>query len=189
MSRTLSLGLLFALLCAAATSCISPPDFSDTPRIKFENLDIVRLPNPPGFQTEYSDTIRIYFEDGNGDLGLSTTDTMPPYDRTVDPVTKEVNENYYNYFVQTQIKNPSTGDWEDYVATGLPAGVYNSRYPRLAPESDKEAPLKGTLKFNTSVTVGPVFPPGSEIRYRVSIKDRALNRSNEIFTSSHVIER
>ena len=44
--RTLRFGLLFALLCAAAASCISPPDYPDTPRIKFS------VEGGPGFVNE-----------------------------------------------------------------------------------------------------------------------------------------
>ncbi|WP_375437270.1 hypothetical protein [uncultured Hymenobacter sp.] len=189
MSRTLHLGLLFALLCAAVSSCISPPDYSDTPRIKFEKLEVVRLPGAPGEQPIDSDTITISFEDGNGDLGLSTTDTMEPYN-DVSVNGKQTNPNFYNYYIQFQRKNKATNQFEDFVDPGstLGLGQYNGRFPRLGPESGQDAPLKGNLRYNFSLSLGTPFLPGDEVRFRVSIRDRALNLSNEVFTNSIIIK-
>ncbi|UOQ67768.1 hypothetical protein [Hymenobacter volaticus] len=189
MSRTLHLGLLFALLCAAISSCISPPDYSDTPRIKFKKLDVVRLPSAPGEQPFDSDTITISFEDGDGDLGLNPEDNMAPYnDASVNG--KQTNPNYFNYYIQAQLKNPSTNQFEDYIIPGSngEVGQYNGRFPRLTTESTKEGPLKGNLRYNLGLYLESPFKAGDEIRFRISIRDRALNLSNEIFTDSYVVK-
>lgn len=183
MFRTLHLGLLFALLCAAASSCISPPDYSDTPRIKFKKLDIVRLSSA----LVDSDTITISFEDGDGDLGLNPADNMAPYnDLSVNG--KQTNPNYYNYYIQPQIKT-ANNQFEDFIIPGSNGeiGQYNGRFPRLTDPSSKEGPLKGTLRYNIGLPLD-VYQPGMEFRFRVSIRDRALNLSNEVFTESFVIK-
>lgn len=185
MFRTLHLGLLFAMLCAAASSCISPPDYSDTPRIKAKTTSVVRLASEMGQLPIDSVTVTISFEDGDGDLGLSTTDTMAPYnDATVNGV--QTNPNYFNYYVQPQTK---VGDqWKDFVQNqSIGIGEYNGRFPRLGPESGKEAPLKGDLRRNLSLQYGTI-EAGTEVRFRVSIRDRALNLSNEVFTEPIIIK-
>jgi hypothetical protein len=189
MSRTLRFSLLFALLCTAAASCISPPDYSDTPRIKFKKLEAVRITSPTGIFD--SDTITVSFEDGNGDLGLSSEDTMEPYNEVIDPLTKRnTNLNYFNYYIQPQVKRPGDQQFVDFVNApplGF-VGEYNSRYPRLGPDSDKEAPLKGDLRFNIKLFLGSPFNTGDQVRFKVSIKDRALNQSNEIITDSYTVQ-
>ncbi|MDF7810977.1 hypothetical protein [Hymenobacter sp. YC55] len=189
MSRTLHLGLLFALLCAAVSSCISPPDYPDAPRIKFKELEVVRLPrSDPREQAIDSDTITISFEDGDGDLGLNPTDNMAPYN-DVSVNGKQTNPNYFNYYIQAQLKNRN-GQFVDYILDGSngEVGQYNGRFPRLTTEATKEGPLKGNLRYNLGLSLGTPFNPGDEIRFRISIRDRALNLSNEIFTESYVVK-
>lgn len=187
MSRTLRLGLLFALICTAVASCISPPDFPDTPSIKFKELEVVRLPPAfPGDAPADSDTITISFEDGDGDLGLSPEDLDPPYNSVPGPGGTQLNPNYFNYYIQPQIKDPVTGEFVDF--SNSFAGEYNARFPRLGPESGKEAPLKGDLRLAQRWTLNAPFKAGDEIRFKVSIRDRALNLSNEVLTSSYVVK-
>lgn len=195
MFRTLRFSLLFALVCAAVASCISPPDYSDTPSIKFKQLDVLRVSDRFGIYD--SVTVVISFEDGNGDLGLSSEDTMAPYnevfevvDPTTTPVTKRnTNLNYFNYYIQPQVKYRGSPDFVDYVNSSGFAGEFYSRFPRLdPPNADKEAPLKGDLRFNIQLFLQSPFFPGDEVRFKLSIKDRALNQSNEIITSSYIVQ-
>ncbi len=116
---------------------------------------------------------------------------MAPYNEVVDPVTRRnTNINYFNYYIQPQIKDPVTKEFVDFVnPMGGFLGEYNSRFPRLGPESGKEAPLKGDLRFVLQLTLNAPFEPGQEIRFKISIRDRALNLSNEVITSSYVVKR
>ena len=57
-----------ALLLSAG--CESVEDFPDEPQITFKSLDI-EGPN--------SATLKINFTDGDGDIGLSEADTLPPF--------------------------------------------------------------------------------------------------------------
>lgn len=66
------LGLFFLFI--ADFSCISPPeDFPSVPRISFESIEFVSLPGPDSL------IIDIKFQDAEGDLGLSSSDILPPF--------------------------------------------------------------------------------------------------------------
>lgn len=69
--------VVFSFLCIVLGSCFDRPEFPDTPYIEFEKIEFV--PSPTG-----NDSLVIYFhfQDGNGDLGLSSNNPRhiePPY--------------------------------------------------------------------------------------------------------------
>lgn len=75
-----SLALLLSSLLFSA--CPSVPEFPIAPSINFEEVKYFQeetIINPD--VSTFTDVIEltIYFEDGNGDLGLSTLDLEPPY--------------------------------------------------------------------------------------------------------------
>lgn len=74
MKRILSLLTLFSLMLIV--SCFNPPEYSNTPSIKFES---VRTKVVPGDLTPDSLFVTVSFQDGNGDLGVSGNENSPPY--------------------------------------------------------------------------------------------------------------
>lgn len=58
---------------ALLSSCYSAPEFDDTPSIAFEDLKF--------YDTSSQDSLvlTISFEDGDGNLGLRASETLPPY--------------------------------------------------------------------------------------------------------------
>lgn len=68
------------LLAFIFMGCPEPPEFENTPRIKFENLEFSTRQNEdqPNIAEDVL-TLTIYFEDGDGDLGLSDRDQEPAY--------------------------------------------------------------------------------------------------------------
>ena len=54
-------------------SCYPEPDISDVPHIEFRELKFI-----PGSSFD-SLVLSFYFEDGNGDVGLFSTETLPPF--------------------------------------------------------------------------------------------------------------
>ncbi|UOR03518.1 hypothetical protein MUN82_11225 [Hymenobacter aerilatus] len=169
-TRTLALGASFLLIGAGVSSCLTPPDYPDTPSIEFKSITATRAEQNG---TPY-DAVRvtISFRDGDGDLGLNNGETSPPYSETNSDGTK--NKFYNNYFFQPQILRGDT-----YVDYNL-AFPYDSRFPRITSDDRKE-PKRGTLNFDLQV-FDSTFPTGSKIRFKVSIADRALNMSNEVVT-------
>lgn len=183
--RTLRLAAWAAGLSWAAASCISPPDYPDTPSIEFKEMKVQRVDSTTGVFDRV--IITVSFKDGDGDLGLSPTDTLAPYNEFTDRATRTRNLDHFNYFIQPQIKQGNR--FVDFVnpPPGF-RGEYNSRFPRLEPNADKEAPLRGDLNFKQTFYLGAEFQPGDEVRFVISIKDRALNQSNTVTTSSFVVQ-
>lgn len=177
--RTLGFGALLASLALAVPGCISPPDYSDTPEIEFRNVSMVRVQNRFGLYD--SVTVVIGYRDGDGDLGLGQDDMDPPFNPTLPD--KSVNPTYNNYFCQLQIRQ-SNGSFLDFDPPGLNYN-FNGRYPVLTPSSqgDRKAPLRGDINYGFPFSRNPFTPPGTVVRFKISILDRALNRSNEVFTS------
>ncbi|MFT4833365.1 MAG: hypothetical protein ACI83W_000574 [Marinoscillum sp.] len=62
------------LITLVVTGCITPPEFSDTPKISFNDLKF-----HDSSQGADSLVLRFDFEDGDGDIGLEATETYRPY--------------------------------------------------------------------------------------------------------------
>ncbi|MDU0371550.1 hypothetical protein ACFPAF_14180 [Hymenobacter endophyticus] len=187
--RTLRLVCLLAVSGLAIGSCINPPDYPNTPEIEFKSISKQRLDNRFGLYDTV--TININYKDGDGDLGLRQADTLPPFNyyRRQAGKTPKINFDAYNYLCKLQIEK--NGVFKDYINPNDSIGL-NGRYPRLTPEEqgDRAAPLKGSISYGLVVFKGspPEIQTGTVIRYRISIRDRALRTSNEIFTDPVRIE-
>jgi len=168
--RTLALGVSFLLAGATVSSCLTAPDYPDTPSIEFKSITATRAEQDG---TPY-DAVRvtISFRDGDGDLGLDNGETNPPYGETNSDGTKNKFNN--NYFFQPQVLQGDT-----YVDYNL-AFPYDSRFPRISSDDRKE-PKRGNLSFDLQI-FDTTFPTGSKVRFKVSIADRSLNLSNEVIT-------
>lgn len=191
MLRTLRFGLLFAFSGMVAASCINPPDFPDTPSIEFKSLQVQRLPSAPGLQPIDSITVTIEFKDGDGDLGLNSEEySNPPYNRLNSDNT--INLNHWNYFFKIFVKDRNNQFVQrTTLINGSPLDPtqYYGQFPHLEPNADKKAPLKGELYFGQTFGLGDVFVPGEEVRFEITIKDRALNTSNTVTTNSFTVVR
>lgn len=69
-------GLLLFGISMGVTACFNPPEFPITPEIDFEGI-YFREARAVGERDSL--VLTISFRDGNGDLGLSSTDIEPPY--------------------------------------------------------------------------------------------------------------
>ncbi|OUJ72594.1 hypothetical protein [Hymenobacter crusticola] len=170
-SRMLGLAMLMLFVSLAVSSCITAPDYPDTPEISFKGITQQYFKTDDG---EFDSVkVTITFRDGDGDLGLKNEDTNPPYqEKNLDGTP---NRFYNNYFLQPQIRQ-SDGSYQN-----LNVGYgYYQRYPYLN-TSGRSEPLKGDLTFSYKFFAG-TFPKGSNIRFQVSIVDRALHESNTVVT-------
>ncbi|GAA5029284.1 hypothetical protein GCM10011506_17440 [Marivirga lumbricoides] len=68
------------LLAFILTGCPEPPEFDNTPRIAFESLQFETRTDPdqPNI-TEDVLSLKLYFEDGDGDLGLRSDEIFDQY--------------------------------------------------------------------------------------------------------------
>ncbi|MDO7884169.1 hypothetical protein [Hymenobacter cheonanensis] len=177
------------LLAGGLSSCLKAPEYSTTPSISFNQIQRRRY-TPTNVKEQVLDTIsiKINYQDGDGDLGLTA-------DEVAAQPTKYSGRFAKNYFIEPFVKNKATGKYEALTTVGVPfpnvynAGQYNGLYLHPTASTDtKAAPIKGTLTYTLiPFGLGDIFVPGQTVRFQVSIADRALNVSNTIMTDSVVI--
>jgi hypothetical protein len=172
MSRIYFIFVLVVFL----TGCLAKPNYPIIPVIEHVSTQNFKTSNA----RIDSLAITIKFKDGDGDLGLSATDTFPPYQRLL--ANGESNPDYYNFIVKIERK---TGGKFAELPLDFPL---SGRYPSLNPEN-KNSALEGTLTYYFNVPFGGSISPVKQfdtLRFVVSIKDKALHKSNEI-TGNEVI--
>ncbi len=168
---------IFVLLCFVFFQrCYEKPSFSFVPEISPGSLSKVTIADGLSGTSEDIITVGINFRDGDGDLGLDPSD--PPVDEFDE--NGDRNPLYNNYFVDILIQ-----EGEDFVPIVFPDEnvVFDGRFRRLLAE-DKRNPIEGELRREIRFFNGPNpnvgIPPNSLIKFRIKIRDRALNLSNEI---------
>jgi len=115
--------------------------------------------------------LAVNFQDGDGDIGLSGGDTLPPYNKEGD---------YYYNFVITYFEKQQ-GVWKE-VELDPP---FSARIPLLNPEYPGKA-IKGVIWDTIPLNPSPVY---DTIRLEVFIYDRALHKSNVISTPDIILRR
>jgi len=164
---------LLIILIAVSGSCRKVEKFPPVPKIEYQ--DFTRIYNPD-LDIYDRGVLHFTFEDGDGDIGLNSGDTFPPYNSD--------SKYHYNLIItyfemqNGEIKevpilwfNPQT---EQYDTLTLSA-----RIPNLTPEGINKA-ISGDIfdtlfiyNFNSSFDT---------IKFDAYIVDRALNESNSIST-------
>ncbi len=170
LNSILFVGLFFL------TGCFSEPDYPNTPQIEFVSLE--NLQSKVRANTD-SVVITLFFQDGDGDLGLTSTDTLPPFsDRNPDGT---VNRFRHNFFADVERLNEN-GEFEPIIFASQNFNL-NSRFPVLN-TLEKETALEGDLRYSLILFTTSFSPvqKGDILRYKISIADRKLNESNVITT-------
>lgn len=116
--------------------------------------------------------LKIFFTDGDGDLGLDNGDTLPPFDKN--------SIYYYNYFIKYFEKKHGS-----FVEVQLPV-TFNSRIPRLEPSGNNNS-IKGEIELE--LYINNPFSVFDTIRFEAYIVDRALNKSNVIVTPEIIVKK
>lgn len=144
------------------SGCLKTEEFPDVPAIAFKSFEF--------FGDSASLTIK--FTDGDGDVGLDASDIAPPYD------TSSVF--YYNLFLEQTAK--VNGQW---VEVGFDEPIYY-RIPRITPTGQNKA-LEGEI----AVAIDPfsffITGVSDTVRFSVEMVDRALNRSNKVFSNEIIV--
>ena len=154
-------GLLFL------SSCMKKETYPDIPEIAFQN-----------FTTEF-DTgkyakrgfLTISFKDGNGDIGLRTDQTNPPFNPG--------SIYYYNYIIDYYEKQNGT-----FVKIALDPS-YNARIPYLTP-NDLNKAIKGIIVDTLMLNPMPQY---DTVKFKFYIYDRALHQSNVDSTPPIILRR
>ena len=117
--------------------------------------------------------IQIYFEDGNGDIGLSEFDTAAPFNFG--------SPYYHNLPIKFLVNNGGVFSELINPFTNQPYGNEHERVPVLSESSNSKA-ISGTLKV--SLPANPVQTDPAEAKFEIQIIDRELNISNTVTTPS-----
>lgn len=142
------------------SGCHSPSDnLPVEPLIEFQNLQLIKDHNGKDSLA----LLTVYVEDGDGDLGLSASDTFPPFNAG--------STYYYNFYVLLYEK--TNGNWQS-----LPDG-YNGRFPILR-EGLPRKPIQANITMEMDVSYWKLFLNSNIIKMDVFIFDRALHKSNTV---------
>jgi len=158
---------ILCLLLTALTSCGHREVFPVEPRIEFVRLD--KIDNGTGIDNQ-ADLV-IYFEDGDGDIGLDEADTNGVF--AVD------SPYYYNFFINYYEKQ--NGVWTE---VELPTPLH-ARLPYLSynvPES-----IKGEITITTFIN--NYTSPYDTIMLSCYLVDRELHVSNTVSTPEIIIQK
>ena len=168
--------VLFTFLILGAglylAGCTTEPDFSNVPTLLDGSTTISKTTNTDRLgNAQDSLVIGVKFQDGDGDLGLSSN---------MYPDSVLIKEGY-NYEVKTLRR--IRGQFQDVTQS---FGVSNSgNFPRLR-QDNKVGPIEGTL--SRSIMIAHLSVSRNDtLKFRIRIKDRALNVSNEVETPSVII--
>jgi len=111
--------------------------------------------------------LNINYKDGDGDLGLSESDTFPPYNFG--------NIGFYNLLVSYEVKNGNS--WKKIILPGSGDTLhFNQRFERLN-KSDKEKAVTGFIEIRIPAIPYPGIEPDT-IRLVSQVMDRKLRLSN-----------
>lgn len=164
----LKYSLAFVLLVLALSSCRKEPNYPDEPQISFNRIEkFSHVQNGVRIDTL---TFVIGYQDGDGNLGLSTTlpeDSAPPFN---------FGSPYYNNYVLTFYEQVN-GEWVPFRGGFTLA----QRFPRIS-NDDREEPLEGEIKFKYAFTELDI-EPGTVMRFEAYIYDRDTpvpNKSNVV---------
>jgi hypothetical protein len=143
--------LLFIILSFAFSACLKKQSASPIPVIEFKDFQ----------SNKDTANLLINFIDGDGDIGLTQNDTVPP--------------NNYNCFITYLEKQ--NGVW---VRRQLPLD-FNYRIP-VVNTGKKDKKIKGEIKIALKPFYYDPFSAFDTIKYEIYIVDKALNKSNVILT-------
>ena len=167
--------ILLIILFVAGTiiysSCKKPEQYPVIPAIAF--VDFTKIDNGTG--VDQKGILKFSFTDGDGDLGLSEADTLPPFNFG--------GPNYNDLFITYYEKQNG-----EYVAVPLPDSTMtnDSRIPTVTPDGENKS-IKGNIEVELFIN-NPISTHDT-IAYDVYIVDRALNKSNVFRTPDIVIHK
>ncbi len=128
------------------------------------------------------------FKDGDGDLGLTQADTMPPFNAVLDPLNnnKSLNPYYNNLYID--YLELIEGTFQNIVAPFTTDTLsYPFRFESITPEGRHKA-IRGDIEVNIP-PAPPQFNPHDTVMYRFFIYDRALHKSNVVETPALIWKR
>ncbi len=132
-------------------------------------------------------TLIFTFKDGDGDLGLTQSDTFPPYNAVLDPNNnnKSLNPYYNNLYIDYL---ESIDGIFQYVTAPFTTDTlnYSFRFESLTPTGRHKA-IRGDIEVQLSPS--PYPDARDTVMYKFFIYDRALHKSNLVETPPLIWKR
>ena len=189
MKKRYFIGLFF--LAMTVFSCQKPVEYPIEPKIAYEGFTYL-FNEDSAFSGE--GIIKFSYTDGDGDLGLNASDTLPPfgfhdahyYNMVVDYLKSE-----NGVFVKTPLLSPHVPTNPGDTLVLFDTVTFNARFKRLRDSEerfkrlrDSEEPkaISGTIEYK--LTVQNPLSPEDTIKFEIRILDRALHVSNMIQTEA-----
>ena len=170
------------LALALLSSCTEEPIWSTTPTITFDNIQNITKISNDGFggQTKIDSVImQIRFQDGDGDLGLTEAELKANPAKYKD---------FRNFEVGVLLKK--NGQFVPITFSPALGGLMNFKFK----QDQKSGPIEGTVAYSTQFVYAfykgysPLFTPKNDtLKFKIFIRDNALNQSNTIETDPIVI--
>ncbi|MEI6124448.1 MAG: hypothetical protein WCQ95_12560 [Bacteroidota bacterium] len=165
---TLATKLFLLYFLTILFSCTKEESFPPEPYIEY--LSFAKIQNSSAIDNK--GILKIYFTDGDGDIGLSKKDTIAPFDKS--------STFYYNFFITYFEKQHG-----QFIKV-IPSVTFNSRIPVLTPTGNNKS-LKGEIEIE--VYFNNPFSLYDTIKFEANIADRALHISNTIITPEIVVKK
>ena len=177
MKKRYLIGLF--LMALAICSCQKPIEYPIEPKIEYEGFTYL-INADSTFSGE--GIVSFSYTDGDGDLGLDDSDTLPPfgfndahyYNMVVDYM-KCVN----GQFVKMPLLSPHVPTNPADTLVLYDTVTFNARFKRLRNSEEPKA-ISGTIEYK--LTVQNPFSPNDTVKFEIRILDRALHESNVIQT-------
>jgi len=171
MKKIICFGIIiFVFLCA----CKKPVIYSDIPEIRLINFEKYQK-NDDKTKITNGAILKLYFQDGEGDIGLNNNDTFPPFNYG-SPYHRNLICDYYEKQNGVFIKVDSTENNNKI--------EYSARIPRLT-NLPKES-INGEITHDMLEYYAN--SPFDTIMLQFYILDRKLNKSNvvEVITTKGI---
>lgn len=164
---------LFVIILALLASCKQEStQFSEIPQIALTEVQQQKLNGKDSIVN-----ITLHYQDGDGDIGLNTGDTMSPYNYT--------SKYFYNLIVSVyRVDNGIVSKVTTPVLPPNPPDTihYNDRITDLTPTGKSKA-ISGDIRLFIKSLPYPGVTPDSMF-YTFQLIDRALNQSNIVRTNT-----
>jgi len=150
------------------SSCFKKETYPNEPIITYDSFSI----------SNNKARLAFNFTDGDGDIGLSDSDTLSPYDIN--------SEFHYNLLINYFEKDDALGWVNGKNLDGTPT-VFKYRIKPIITKGEAKG-IKGKIDVDMgTVFFNPLSSQNDTIRYEFLLIDKALNKSNSI--QSEVIIR
>ncbi|MBR9860994.1 hypothetical protein GYB22_09680 [bacterium] len=138
---------------------------SDLPVINLESVDLEK--DQMGNDSVIH--IKIGYTDGDGDIGLSDADTLPPFDLN----------SPYNHNLPIKIFYKTDTSFKQLLDQQNEPIVFHERVPVITPEG-KNKTITGSITVH--LPANPLNLEPKEMKFEINLIDRALNISNTVTT-------